>query len=222
MDRRSTPVIGTPFTVLSRALTLSVGADEICVFKQFKRRGTRSQCGIAGRKAEPSPSNAMRTDVISTASWRHHSGASLRLGSRLVIDPHRSSRYGKRETRLLAIAPGLAAAADIGLKAHDRLALARQMMERKLAGRCTFSKLPELIEPIMARPLASAGTVAATPEVTQQALCCFVAGPGGQRNRFRDNDCRHAFLSESLRLRISYSVTGTNIPSLMSLSTTLV
>ncbi|APO72605.1 hypothetical protein IE4872_PD02092 (plasmid) [Rhizobium gallicum] len=42
-------------------------------------------------------------------------------------------RHRDRETRLLAIAQSLTAAAEIGLKEHDRLALARQMMERTLA-----------------------------------------------------------------------------------------
>ena len=55
------------------------------------------------------------------------------------------------------------------MKEHDRLTLARQMMERKLAGRRTSSKLPELIELVMAKPLVSAGMVAKTLDVTPQA-----------------------------------------------------
>ncbi|MBP2448914.1 hypothetical protein JOH51_006422 [Rhizobium leguminosarum] len=61
-----------------------------------------------------------------------------------------------RETRLLAIAQGLNAAAEIGLKEHDRLAPTRLMIERKLDGRPTSSKLPERV---MAKPLVSAGMV---------------------------------------------------------------
>ncbi|NTG16437.1 DUF1612 and helix-turn-helix domain-containing protein [Agrobacterium rhizogenes] len=78
-------------------------------------------------------------------------------------------RHRDRETRLLAIAHGLIAAAEIGLKEHDRLALARTMFERKLDGRRTSSKLPELVELVMAKPLVSAGMVAKTLEVTPQA-----------------------------------------------------
>lgn len=78
-------------------------------------------------------------------------------------------RHRDREMRLLAIAQGLSAAAEIGLKKHDRLALARQMMERKLIGRRTSSKLPELIELVMTKPLVSAGMVVKTLEVTPQA-----------------------------------------------------
>lgn len=70
---------------------------------------------------------------------------------------------------MLAIAQGLLAAAEIGMKEHDRLTLSRKMMERKLKGRRTPSKLPELVELVMAKPLVSAGMVAKTPEVTPQA-----------------------------------------------------
>ncbi len=98
-------------------------------------------------------------------------------------------RHRDRETRLLAIAHGLIAAAEIGLKEHDRLALARQMMERKLAGRRTSSKLPELVELVMAKPLVSAGMVAKTLEVTPQAARRIVLELGLRemtgRGRFR-------------------------------------
>ena len=81
------------------------------------------------------------------------------------------------------------AAAEIGLKEHDRLALARQMMERKLEGRRTSSKLPELVELVMAKPLVSAGTVAKTLEVTPQAARRIVLELGLRemtgRGRFR-------------------------------------
>ena len=55
------------------------------------------------------------------------------------------------------------------MKEHDRLVLARTLMERKLEGRRTSSKLPELIELVMAKPLVSPKMVAKTLEVTPQA-----------------------------------------------------
>ncbi|NEJ17716.1 DUF1612 domain-containing protein [Rhizobium leguminosarum] len=98
-------------------------------------------------------------------------------------------RHRDRETRLLAIAHGLLAAAEIGMKEHDRLALARTMMERKLEGRRTSSKLPELVELVMARPLVSAKMVAKTLEVTPQAARRIVLELGLRemtgRGRFR-------------------------------------
>lgn len=78
-------------------------------------------------------------------------------------------RHRDRESRLLAIAHGILAAAEIGMKEHDRLVLARTLFERKLEGRRTSSQLPELVELVMAKPLASAGMVAKTLEITPQA-----------------------------------------------------
>ena len=98
-------------------------------------------------------------------------------------------RHRNRETRLLAVADGLIAAAEIGLKEHDRLLLARRVMERKLIGRRASSRLPELIELIMARPLVSAAMVADTLAVTPQAARRIVGELGLRemtgRGRFR-------------------------------------
>ncbi|POH24977.1 hypothetical protein ATY30_28435 [Sinorhizobium americanum] len=56
-----------------------------------------------------------------------------------------------RETRPLAIAYGLGATTEIGLKEHDRLALARRMMERKLIGRRTSSNVSGELRPFRLR-----------------------------------------------------------------------
>jgi hypothetical protein len=113
--------------------------------------------------------------------------AAINLGLKTV--PVDRRRHRDRETRLLAIAHGLLAAAEIGMKEHDRLALARQMMERKLSGRRMSSKLPELVELVMAKPLVSAGMVAKTLEVTPQAARRIVMELGLRemtgRGRFR-------------------------------------
>lgn len=98
-------------------------------------------------------------------------------------------RHRDRETRLLAIAHGFLAAAEIGMKEHDRLTLAKTMMERKLEGRRTSSKLPELVELVMEKPLVSAGMVAKTLDVTPQAARRIVSELGLRemtgRGRFR-------------------------------------
>ena len=113
--------------------------------------------------------------------------AAINLGLKTI--PVDRRRHRDRETRLLAIAHGLIAAAEIGLKEHDRLALARQMMERKLTGRRTSSKLPELVELVMAKPLVSAKTVVMTLGVTPQAARRIVLELGLRemtgRGRFR-------------------------------------
>lgn len=113
--------------------------------------------------------------------------AAINLGLKTI--PVDRRRHRSREVRLLAIADGLIAAAEIGLKEHDRLALARKMMERKLSGRRTSSKLPELVELVMATPLVHAGTVTKTLGVTPQAARRIVRELGLRemtgRGRFR-------------------------------------
>jgi hypothetical protein len=113
--------------------------------------------------------------------------AAINLGLKTI--PVDRRRHLDRETRLLAIARGFLAAAEIGMKEHDRLALAKTMMDRKLEGRRTSSKLPELVELVMAKPLVSAGMVAKTLEVTPQAARRIVLELGLRemtgRGRFR-------------------------------------
>ncbi|MFK3780964.1 RHE_PE00001 family protein [Agrobacterium sp. NPDC089420] len=113
--------------------------------------------------------------------------AAINLGLKTI--PVARRRHRDRETRLLAIAQGFQAAAEIGMKKHDRLTLARTMMDLKLEGRRTSSKLPELVELVMARPLVSAGMVAKTLEVTPQAARRIVLELGLRemtgRGRFR-------------------------------------
>lgn len=113
--------------------------------------------------------------------------AAINLGLKTI--PVDRRRHRDRETRLLAIAHGLIAAAEIGLKEHDRLALAKTMMDRKLEGRRTSSKLPELVELVMAKPLLSAGMVAKMLDVTPQAARRIVLELGLRemtgRGRFR-------------------------------------
>ncbi|WP_024899757.1 RHE_PE00001 family protein [Brucella rhizosphaerae] len=115
-----------------------------------------------------------------------HLGA-ISLGLKSI--PVDRRRHRDREARLLAIARGLIAAAEIGLKEHDRLALARTMMERKSEGRRTSSKLPELVDLVMAKPLVSAGMVAKMLDVTPQAARRIVLELGLRemtgRGRFR-------------------------------------
>ncbi len=113
--------------------------------------------------------------------------AAINLGLKTI--PVDRRRHRDRETRLLAIAHGLIAAAETGLKEHDRLALARTLFERKLEGRRTSSKLPELVDLVMAKPLVSAKMVAKTLEVTPQAARRIVLELGLRemtgRGRFR-------------------------------------
>ncbi len=113
--------------------------------------------------------------------------AAINLGLKTI--PVDRRRHRDRETRLLAIAHGFLATAETGMKEHDRLALAKTMMDRKLEGRRTSSKLPELAELVMAKPLVSAGMVAKTLDVTPQAARRIILELGLRertgRGRFR-------------------------------------
>ncbi|NSY51662.1 RHE_PE00001 family protein (plasmid) [Agrobacterium tumefaciens] len=113
--------------------------------------------------------------------------AAINLGLKSIPVDRRRNR--DRETRLLAIAHGFLAAAQIGMNEHDRLTLAKTMMDRKLERRRTSSKLPELVELVMAKPLVSAGMVAKTLDITPQAARRIVLELGLRemtgRGRFR-------------------------------------
>ena len=128
-------------------------------------------------------SSVLREGGVTTGSHL----AAINLGLKAI--PVDRRRHRDRETRLLAIARALTISAETGLKEHDRLVLARQMMMRKLEGRRTSSRLPELVELVMARPLISAGMVAKTLEVTPQGARRIVQELGLRemtgRGRFR-------------------------------------
>ena len=83
-------------------------------------------------------------------------------------------RHCNFETRLMASLEGLMAGIELGFKEHDRLMLARQMMERRLTGRRASSNLPGLIELVLARPLVSAGMIAAELDITPRAALRLV------------------------------------------------
>ncbi len=113
--------------------------------------------------------------------------AAINLGLKTL--PVDRRRHRDRETRLLAIAHGFLAAAEIGMKEHDRLTLAKTMMDRMLEGRRMSSKLPELVELAISKPHVSAGMVAKTLDVTPQAARRIVSELGLRemtgRGRFR-------------------------------------
>jgi hypothetical protein len=111
----------------------------------------------------------------------------VNLGLKSV--PVERRRHRDRNIRLLALLNGFIAAADQGLREHDRLKLAREVMERRLIGRRTSSKLPELINLVIACPLVSAGMIAKTLDITPRAALRIVEELGLRemtgRGRFR-------------------------------------
>ena len=59
----------------------------------------------------------------------------------------------------MAFLDGVYETARAGTKEHDRLILAKTQMDRRLKGRRSTSKLPQLIELVLSRPLVSSGMV---------------------------------------------------------------
>ncbi|WP_348627374.1 MULTISPECIES: RHE_PE00001 family protein [unclassified Mesorhizobium] len=100
----------------------------------------------------------------------------LNAGLRIISRDRRRAR--DRTTRLLAVLHAFAEAAATGLKEIDRLALAKSQMERRLRNRRKNSSLPALIELVLARPLVSAGLVAAELKISQRAALGLVAELG--------------------------------------------
>src|SRR3954451_6714394 len=64
------------------------------------------------------------------------------------------------------------------LRDHDRWRLAREVLERKLSGRRKHSKLPALIDLVLARPLVSAGLIGAELGISARAAQDLVAALG--------------------------------------------
>lgn len=84
-------------------------------------------------------------------------------------------RSSDRVTRLLALIESVKASAARGMSEHDRWLLARRQLERKLIGRRSTSKLPELIDLAISRPIVSAGVIAKNLGVTARAAQDLVA-----------------------------------------------
>lgn len=97
---------------------------------------------------------------------RHHL-LPLNVGLRTVGFEKRRAR--SETTRLLASLEAVRAAAAAGLADHDRWILAHANLSRKLPGRRSTSRLPDLIEFAMSRPLVSTTTVAGALRVSQRA-----------------------------------------------------
>lgn len=98
--------------------------------------------------------------------------AAINLGLKLVERDKRTSK--NLEARLTALLYALTAAAEFGLKEHDKLVLARQTLEHRLKGRRKSSKLPALVNLVLLRPIVSAGMIARDIEVTPQAALRLV------------------------------------------------
>ncbi|RVC59530.1 DUF1612 domain-containing protein, partial [Mesorhizobium sp. M00.F.Ca.ET.038.03.1.1] len=98
--------------------------------------------------------------------------ACLHLGAKNI--PRERRRARTKSDRLLAWLDAIHEAALAGLKEHDRLVLAKNQMARRLRERRASSKLPGLVELVLARPLVSTGMIQETLKVSKQGALNLV------------------------------------------------
>ncbi|MCH4542540.1 hypothetical protein DK867_03350 [Ochrobactrum sp. POC9] len=84
-------------------------------------------------------------------------------------------RSANRLIRLKAFCESIEDAADTTMKEHDRLLLAREQMQRKLKGRRSNSRLPQLMEMVLRSPVISSQMVEKELQVTQQGALKLIS-----------------------------------------------
>jgi len=113
--------------------------------------------------------------------------ACLHLGAKNI--PRERRRARNRNDRLLASLDAIHDAALAGLKEHDRLVMAKSQVERRLRARRTSSKLPDLVELVLSRPIVSTSLIQERLKVTKQGALNLVGELGLRemtgRGRFR-------------------------------------
>ena len=92
--------------------------------------------------------------------------------------PRERRRPHDRARRLAVQLEAIAAAAEAGLKDHDRWLTSRTLLARKLAGRRSTSRLPALLDYVLTRPVVSAGMIAEELRITPRAAQDLVAELG--------------------------------------------
>lgn len=83
--------------------------------------------------------------------------------------PYERRRARDPTERLAVHLEAIVAAAEAGLRAHDRCLLARAVMMKKLEGRRSSSRLPALLDYVLTRPIVSAAMIAQALRVTPRA-----------------------------------------------------
>jgi hypothetical protein len=92
--------------------------------------------------------------------------------------PRERRRPRDQAGRLAVQLEAITAAAEAGLKDHDRWLTARTLLTHKLAGRRSTSRLPALLDYVLTRPIVSAGMIADELKITPRAAQDLVAELG--------------------------------------------
>lgn len=128
--------------------------------------------------APPEPESALGR-VLSAALLRERGKARahlpcLALGLR-ALPRERRERARDPIARLLLALEAITSAGNLGLADHDRWLAARAVLLRKCEGRRSTSRLPALVDFMLARPIVSAGMIAQALDVTPRAAQDLVA-----------------------------------------------
>jgi hypothetical protein len=113
--------------------------------------------------------------------------ACLNTGLRQIPLEQRRSR--QPDSALVAQLEAIRLGAQSGLKDHDRWLARRYLLERKLKGRRTTSKLPALIDLVFDHPLVSTTMIAkalgVTPRAAQDLVAALALPETTGRSRYR-------------------------------------
>ncbi|MDQ0455599.1 hypothetical protein QO005_001939 [Rhizobium paknamense] len=109
--------------------------------------------------------------LVREGTARHHLPAFC-TGLKAVPRERRHAR--SRTVRLLAILEGLQLSAEFGLKEHDRLILARAGLERRFESSRENSRLPQLADFVLSRPMVSTRMVARELSITPQGALILI------------------------------------------------
>jgi Protein of unknown function (DUF1612)/HTH DNA binding domain len=96
----------------------------------------------------------------------------LHFGAKQI--PRERRRARARTERLLAMLNAIQQAAILGMKEHDRLMLAKSQMERRMSDKRSNSRLPQLIELMLSRPLVSSSMIQQALKVSKQGALNLV------------------------------------------------
>jgi hypothetical protein len=105
-----------------------------------------------------------------------HHLSSWHLGAKQI--PRERRRARDRTERLVAHVDAIRQGANLGMKEHDRLMLAKGRMERLACDRRTNSRLPEVIALVLSRPLVSSGMIQRALKVSKQGALNLVGELG--------------------------------------------
>lgn len=111
----------------------------------------------------------------SRGKTRWHLGC---LHDGLKAIPRERRRPRDSAGRLAVQLEAIAAAAETGVKDHDRWLTVRTLLARKLGGRRSTSRLPALLDYVLTRPVVSTGMIAEELKITPRAAQDLVAELG--------------------------------------------